>query len=51
MSTEVALQQSEELLARYAKGTAKPEPNRLDLNIDASDFIPAITALAGERLH
>jgi ech hydrogenase subunit E len=49
MSTEVALQQSEELLARYAKGTARPEPNRLDLNIDASDLIAAITALRGAR--
>ena len=45
MSTEVALQQSEELLARYAKGTAKPEANRLDVTIEGSDLTAAATAL------
>ena len=45
MSTEVALQQAEELLATYAKGTAKPEANRLDVTIEGSDLTAAATAL------
>lgn len=49
MSTDLVLQKAETLLAGLAKGTAKPEPNRLDLNIDASDLIAAITALRGAR--
>lgn len=49
MSTDLVLQKVETLLAGFAKGTAKPEPNRLDLNIDASDLIAAITALRGAR--
>ena len=49
MSTEVALQQSEELLATYAKGTAKPEANRLDVSLEASDLVAAATALRQAR--
>ena len=49
MSTDVALQQAESLLAGLAKGTAKPEPNRLDVAIEASDLIAATTALRGAR--
>jgi len=49
MSTDVALQQAESLLAGLGKGTAKPEPNRLDVVIEASDLIAATTALRGAR--
>lgn len=49
MSTDLVLQKAETLLAGLAKGTAKPEPNRLDLNIDSSDLMAAITALRGAR--
>ncbi len=49
MSTEVALQQAEQLLGAYAKATAKPESNRLDVVIEPSDLVPAATALHGAR--
>ena len=49
MSTAVALQQAEGLLGKFAKGTAKPEPNRLDVTIAASDLVAAATALHRAR--
>jgi ech hydrogenase subunit E len=49
MSTEVMLQKAESLLAGFAKGTAKPEPNRLDVVIQPSDLVAATTALRGAR--
>jgi ech hydrogenase subunit E len=47
MSTDAALQTAESLLAGFAKGTAKPEPNRLDAVIQSSDLVAAATALRG----
>jgi ech hydrogenase subunit E len=49
MSTDVALQHAEQLLGAFAKGTAKPEPNRLDVTIEASDLVAAATALHAAR--
>jgi len=45
MSTEIALQQAEQLLSTFGKGTAKPEANRLDVTIEGSDLTAAATAL------
>jgi NADH-quinone oxidoreductase subunit D len=45
MSTAVALQQAEQLLSAFAKGTTKPEPNRLDVTLEVSDLVAAATAL------
>jgi NADH-quinone oxidoreductase subunit D len=47
MNTDVALQRAESVLGGFAKGTAKPEPNRLDVNIEPSDLVAAVTALHG----
>jgi len=47
MSTEAALQKAESLLAGFAKGATKPEPNRLDVVIQSSDLVAAATALRG----
>ena len=49
MSTEVMLQKAESLLAGLAKGTARPEPNRLDVVIQPSDLVAATAALRGAR--
>jgi len=49
MSADVMLQKAESLLAGLAKGTAKPEPNRLDVVIQPSDLVAATTALRGAR--
>jgi NADH:ubiquinone oxidoreductase subunit C len=49
MSTDVALQKAETLLAGFSKGTAKPEPNRLDVVIEPSSLVAAATALHGAR--
>ena len=47
MSAEDLLQKAESLLSGVAKGTARPEPNRLDVVIQASDLMAAATALRG----
>jgi NADH-quinone oxidoreductase subunit D len=47
MSTDLALQQAEQLLGGFAKATARPEPHRLDVTIEASDLVPAAAALHG----
>ena len=49
MSTDAMLQKAESLLAGLAQGTAKPEPNRLDVVIQPSDLVAATTALRGAR--
>lgn len=49
MSADAALQKAEALLAGFAKGTAKPEPNRLDVVIEPSDLVAAATALHRAR--
>ena len=45
MTTEQALQQAEQLLAGVAKGTTRPEPNRLDVSVAPSDVLGALAAL------
>lgn len=47
MNTDVVLQKAESVLGGFAKGTAKPEPNRLDVNIEPSNLVAAVTALHG----
>jgi hypothetical protein len=49
MSTEVALQRAEQPLSRYAKDADKPDPNRPDVSLEASDLVAAATALRGAR--
>jgi NADH-quinone oxidoreductase subunit D len=49
MNTEQALQQAEQLLAGVAKGTTRPEPNRLDVNVEAGDVLAASKALHGAK--
>ena len=49
MSTDVALQKAESLVAGYAKGATKPEPNRMDVVIEPSDLVAAATALHAAR--
>jgi NADH-quinone oxidoreductase subunit D len=45
MSADELLQKAESLLAGFAKGTARPEPNRLDAVIQSSDLVATTTAL------
>ena len=47
MSADELLQKAESLLAGVAKGTTRPEPNRLDVVVQASDLVAAATALRG----
>ena len=49
MSTELILQASAGLLAPWIKGTRTPEPNRLDVLIDAADLLAAVQALHDAR--
>jgi ech hydrogenase subunit E len=49
MSTDAALRTAESLLAGFAKATAKPEPNRLDVNMAPSNLVAAASALRGAR--
>ena len=45
MTTETLLQRAGEILAPFTKGANNPETNRLDVQIAASDLVPATRAL------
>jgi ech hydrogenase subunit E len=45
MTTETYLQRAGEILAPFAKSTNTPEPNRLDVQVSASDLPAAASAL------
>ena len=45
MTTDIYLKRAGEILAPFAKGTNNPEPNRLDVQIAASDLPNAVSAL------
>ena len=47
MKTDQILEQANELLAPWARGTAAPESGRLDVVVDAADLVSAVAALAG----
>jgi NADH-quinone oxidoreductase subunit D len=49
MNTEQVLQQAEQLLAGVATGTTRPEPHRLDVNVEASNLLAASKALHGAK--
>lgn len=45
MSAETLLQSAATLLEAWSKGSNQPEPNRLDVVIEASDLLAAVEAL------
>ncbi len=47
MSAEELLKKAESLLSGVGQGTTRPEPNRLDVVVPASDLVAAATALRG----
>lgn len=47
MSAEELLKKAESLLSGVGQGTTRPEPNRLDVVVQASDLVAAATALRG----
>jgi ech hydrogenase subunit E len=49
MNTENALKQAEELLSSWSQGSAHPESNRLDVDINVQDVRAAVTALQEAR--
>jgi Ni,Fe-hydrogenase III component G len=50
MSTmELSLDAANKLLAAWAKATATPEPNRLDVTIVVDDLLPTVNALREAR--
>ena len=49
MSTEATLQTAQALLAPWTKGARAPEPDRLDVLIDAADLTAAVQALHDAR--
>ncbi len=49
MTTESLLQQAESLLATMSRGSTRPETNRLDVVIESSGLVPAVSALKNAR--
>lgn len=45
MTTETTLKAAARLLQRWTQQTATPQPERLDVDIDAADLVSAVTAL------
>jgi Ni,Fe-hydrogenase III component G len=46
---DAALQMASTLLAPWAEDAKKPEPNRLDISIEAFDLLSAVAALSKNR--
>ncbi len=49
METDAMLKTAARLLQRWAQATATPEPERLDVTLDAADLVPAVAALQQAR--
>jgi NADH:ubiquinone oxidoreductase subunit C len=49
MNTDTVLQTAQVLVQAWAKATNTPEPNRLDVTIDAADLLSAVQSLCDAR--
>lgn len=49
MNTHNHLERAEQLLAAWSRGTNRPRDNRLDIEIEPADLLPAVSALVDAR--